>query len=107
MERGRLSPRAYLHGSRRWGARQCYLWKRRPGHSAPLQSKHAPCSYHTREDRSGARRISREHRRASPGVSLYGWSFSAYMLATITGLILAGDEADRKGPAYPFMIGVS
>ena len=41
------------------------------------------------------------------GLSLYGWSFSAYMLATILGLILAGDEADRKGPALPFIIGVS
>src|SRR5713226_7991820 len=41
------------------------------------------------------------------GLSLYGWSFSAYMLATIVGLILAGDEADRKGPAFPFIIGVS
>ena len=41
------------------------------------------------------------------GLSLYGWSFSAYMLATIVGLIVAGDEADRKGPALPFIIGVS
>ena len=41
------------------------------------------------------------------GLSLYGWSFSAYMLATILGLILAGDEADRKGPALPFIFGVS
>jgi len=29
------------------------------------------------------------------------------MLATIVGLIVAGDEADRKGPALPFIIGVS
>ena len=41
------------------------------------------------------------------GLSFYGWSFSAYMLATIIGLILAGDEADRKGPTLPFIIGVS
>ncbi|GAC1348170.1 MAG: MFS transporter [Ktedonobacteraceae bacterium] len=41
------------------------------------------------------------------GLSLYGWSFSAYMLATIVGLILAGDEADRRGPAFPFVTGVS
>src|SRR5437868_13476484 len=39
------------------------------------------------------------------GLSFYGWSFSAYLLATILGLILTGDEADRKGPALPFMIG--
>jgi MFS family permease len=40
------------------------------------------------------------------GLSLYGWSFSAYMLATLVGLILAGDEADQRGPALPFIIGV-
>src|SRR6266566_197554 len=41
------------------------------------------------------------------GLSLYGWSFSAYMLATLVGLILAGDEADRRGPAIPFICGVA
>ncbi len=41
------------------------------------------------------------------GLSFYGWSFSAYMLAMLVGLILAGDEADRKGPAIPFTIGVA
>jgi MFS family permease len=40
------------------------------------------------------------------GLSFYGWSFSAYMLATLVGLILAGDEADYRGPALPFVIGV-
>src|SRR6266516_7227223 len=40
------------------------------------------------------------------GLSFYGWSFSAYMLATLVGLILAGDEADQRGPALPFMVGV-
>lgn len=41
------------------------------------------------------------------GLSFYGWSFSAYMLTTIVSLILAGDAADRRGPARPFIIGVS
>src|SRR5579859_8222976 len=41
------------------------------------------------------------------GLSFYGWSFSAYMLTTIVSLILAGDTADRRGPARPFIIGVS
>src|SRR5438876_9920804 len=41
------------------------------------------------------------------GLSLYGWSFSAYMLATLVGLILAGVEADRRGPAIPFICGVA
>src|SRR6266705_641098 len=40
------------------------------------------------------------------GLSFYGWSFSAYMLATLVGLIQAGDEADQRGPALPFIIGV-
>src|SRR5205809_496316 len=40
------------------------------------------------------------------GLSFYGWSFSAYMLATLVGLILAGDEADQRGPALPFLIGM-
>ncbi len=40
------------------------------------------------------------------GLSFYGWSFSAYLLATLVGLILAGDEADQRGPAVPFIIGV-
>jgi MFS family permease len=41
------------------------------------------------------------------GLRFYGWSFSAYMLATIVSLTLAGDEADRNGPARPFIVGVS
>jgi MFS family permease len=41
------------------------------------------------------------------GLSLYGWAFSAYMLATLVGIILAGDEADRRGPALPFIIGAA
>src|SRR2546421_5781140 len=41
------------------------------------------------------------------GLSFYGWSFSAYMLAVLVGLILAGDEADQRGPALPFIIGVA
>src|SRR5256714_7269516 len=38
------------------------------------------------------------------GLSLYGWSFSAYLLATLVGLILAGVEADQRGPARPFLM---
>ncbi len=40
------------------------------------------------------------------GLDLYGWAFSAYMLATLVGLTLAGSEADRRGPALPFIGGV-
>ncbi len=41
------------------------------------------------------------------GLSFYGWAFSAYMLAMLVGLILAGGEADRRGPALPFITGVA
>lgn len=41
------------------------------------------------------------------GLNLYGWAFSAYMLAMLVGLILAGGEADRRGPALPFISGVA
>src|SRR5215471_11886289 len=41
------------------------------------------------------------------GLSLYGWAFSAYLLATLVGLVLAGGEADRRGPALPFISGVA
>ena len=40
------------------------------------------------------------------GLSLYGWSFSIYMLAMLVGIVLAGDEADRRGPALPFIFGM-
>jgi MFS family permease len=40
------------------------------------------------------------------GVDLYGWVFSAFMLAALVGAVAAGREADRVGPARPFLIGV-
>src|SRR5437867_13409468 len=40
------------------------------------------------------------------GLSFYGWSFSAYLLATLVGLILAGEEADQRGSLNPVIIGV-
>src|SRR6478672_10189485 len=36
------------------------------------------------------------------GLRLYGWVFSAFML----GSVAAGREADRRGPAVPFVAGV-
>src|SRR5579864_6275751 len=41
------------------------------------------------------------------GLNLYGWAFSAYLLATLVGLVLAGGEADRRGLALPFISGVT
>lgn len=40
------------------------------------------------------------------GIGLYGWAFSAFMLATLIGISIAGGEADLHGPARPFVLGV-
>jgi MFS family permease len=41
------------------------------------------------------------------GLALYGWAFSAFMLTNLIGITIAGAEADRYGPARPYLIGVS
>jgi MFS family permease len=41
------------------------------------------------------------------GLSLYGWVTSAFFLGTVAGIVLAGDDADRSGPARPFTIGLA
>ena len=33
------------------------------------------------------------------GLRLYGWVFSAFMLGSVVGIVAAGREADRRGPA--------
>ena len=40
------------------------------------------------------------------GLSLYGWVFSGVMLGSVVGIVAAGREADRRGPAVPFVAGV-
>jgi MFS family permease len=40
------------------------------------------------------------------GVWLYGWVFSAFMLGSVIGIVAAGREADRRGPAIPFVSGL-
>jgi MFS family permease len=40
------------------------------------------------------------------GLALYGWAFSAFMLANLVGITVAGAEADRQGPARPFIAGI-
>jgi MFS family permease len=40
------------------------------------------------------------------GLRLYGWVFSGFMLGSVIGIVLAGREADRRGPAVPFAAGV-
>jgi MFS family permease len=40
------------------------------------------------------------------GLRLYGWVFSAFMLGSVVGIVVAGRAADRRGPAVPFVGGV-
>src|SRR5690349_23497929 len=40
------------------------------------------------------------------GIGLYGWVFSAFMLGCVIGIVAAGREADRRGPAVPFVGGL-
>jgi MFS family permease len=40
-------------------------------------------------------------------VALYGWVFSAFMLGSLIGIVLAGSHADASGPARPFVIALA
>src|SRR5947208_2831489 len=40
------------------------------------------------------------------GISLYGWVTSAFFLGTLVGLVVAGEQVDRHGPAGPFAAGI-
>ncbi len=40
------------------------------------------------------------------GLRLYGWVFSSFMLGSVIGIVAAGSQADRRGPAVPFVAGV-
>jgi MFS family permease len=41
------------------------------------------------------------------GLRLYGWVFSAFMLGNVVGIVAAGRQADRFGPARPFLGGLA
>ena len=41
------------------------------------------------------------------GIELYGWVFSAFLLADLVGVVVAGELADRFGPALPFGAGLA
>lgn len=41
------------------------------------------------------------------GIRLYGWVTSAFVLSTLIGIVVAGEQADRVGPARPFAIGLA
>ena len=40
------------------------------------------------------------------GLHLYGWVFSAFLLGSMVGIVVAGREADRSGPARPYVTGL-
>src|SRR5260221_12562056 len=40
------------------------------------------------------------------GVRLDGWVFSGFMLGSVVGIVAAGREAGRRGPAGPFVAGL-
>src|ERR1022692_2274712 len=40
------------------------------------------------------------------GLSLYGFVFSAFLLAAMIGIVAAGRAADRRGPAVPYVAGI-
>lgn len=40
------------------------------------------------------------------GLALYGWVFSAFFLGTLVGAVMAGQAADRRGTAPPFVLGL-
>ena len=40
-------------------------------------------------------------------IALYGWVFSAFLLADLVGIVVAGELADRFGPAIPFGAGLA
>jgi MFS family permease len=44
--------------------------------------------------------------KALDGDSLYGAAFSAYFLANLVALVATGEITDRRGPAFPFLLGV-
>jgi MFS family permease len=40
------------------------------------------------------------------GLNLYGWAFSAFLLANLLTVSIAGSEVDRVGPFKPFALGI-
>jgi MFS family permease len=40
------------------------------------------------------------------GLGLYGWVFSGFFLGSLLGIVLAGQAADRRGTAVPYLVGL-
>jgi MFS family permease len=37
------------------------------------------------------------------GLPYYAWGFSAFLIASLVGMVVAGDVSDRRGPVQPFI----
>jgi MFS family permease len=40
------------------------------------------------------------------GLGLYGWVFSGFFLGNLLGIVVAGQAADQRGTAVPFLVGL-
>ncbi len=40
------------------------------------------------------------------GLGLYGWVFSGFFLGSLLGIVVAGQTADRRGTAFPYLVGL-
>ena len=40
------------------------------------------------------------------GLGLYGWVFSGFFLGNLLGIVIAGQAADQRGTAFPFLVGL-
>ena len=41
------------------------------------------------------------------GLAVYGWAFSAFMLASVVGITVSGRLTDRRGPGDAFAVGLT
>jgi MFS family permease len=41
------------------------------------------------------------------GLGLYGWVFSGFFLGNLLGIVIAGQAADRRGTAVPYLVGLA
>jgi MFS family permease len=41
------------------------------------------------------------------GIRLYGAAFTAFLVAELLGIVVAGQQVDRRGPARPFLAGLA
>jgi MFS family permease len=39
------------------------------------------------------------------GLSLYAWTFTAFVVTSLFAMVVAGESADRRGPVSPLMVG--